>query len=365
MTLTTLPPPHHEPVAPHDLRARVTDVLLRFIDDQDQILRDVDPELSTMTTALREFVLSSGKRLRSTFCYWGWRGAGGAPDDEGILVAASALELLQGCALIHDDVMDSSDTRRGLPTMHRRFARWHRLGDLHGSPEEFGTSVAILLGDLCLSWCAQMFDGCGLSEAAISRAKPAFHQMHTELMAGQYLDLLGPARGGGSSERARLIIDYKTARYTVGRPLELGALLADGGPELRARYAAYARPLGEAFQLRDDVLGVFGDTERTGKPAGDDLRAGKHTVMMDLTRSRATAAQRAVLDALFGNPDLDRDGIGKIQDIIRETGALASVNALIEEHRTAALSHLTDSLLETETQATLTELAITVTNRDY
>ena len=166
-----------------------------------------------------------GKRLRPAFCYWAWRGAGGDDSPEAI-AAATSLELLQACALVHDDVMDGSDTRRGLPAAHRRFAALHRESGWLGSPEDFGVGSAILLGDLCLSWADQMLLSSGLPAAALERAKPVYDDMRTELMAGQYMDLLEQARGGGSVERALRVVRYKSAKHTIERLLELGATLA-------------------------------------------------------------------------------------------------------------------------------------------
>ena len=277
-----------------------------FLGKQQPVLDEVSDDLEPLLDALTS-LLAGGKRLRPAFCYWGWRGAGGGDTEEAVR-AATSLELLQACALVHDDVMDGSDTRRGQPSAHRRFAALHRGSSWLGSPEAFGTGAAILLGDLCLAWSDELLFDSGLPSEALLRAKPVYDVMRTELMAGQYLDLLEQARGGGSVERALRVVRYKAAKYTIERPLHLGGTLAGAGPELLDVYTAYGLPLGEAFQLRDDVLGVFGDPAETGKPAGDDLREGKRTVLIATAVERATPAQAAQLRRHLGDPGLTARG---------------------------------------------------------
>ncbi|MFM8772557.1 MAG: polyprenyl synthetase family protein, partial [Actinomycetota bacterium] len=256
------------PLDADDLRPRVQKVVDDFIAGHHSILDGISDDLSPLADAVSD-LLGGGKRLRPAFCWWGYRGAGG-PDTEQALRAAASLEFLQACALIHDDVMDGSDTRRGMPSAHHRFATLHRGAEWRGSPEAFGVGAAILLGDLCLSWADELLMTSGMDAAAITRAKAVYDEMRTELMAGQYLDLLEQARGGGSVERAMAVVRYKSAKYTIERPLLLGAALAGASPSMAHALSSYGLPLGEAFQLRDDVLGVFGDPVETGKPAGDD-----------------------------------------------------------------------------------------------
>ncbi len=263
------------PLDAADLRHRVQAVVDQVLAHEQVALARVSEDLGPMIDALAA-LLAGGKRLRPAFCYWGWRGAGGpAESDDAALRAAASLEFLQACALIHDDVMDGSDTRRGLPSAHRRFAGVHRGAEWLGSPESFGVGAAILLGDLCLVWADEVLLSTDFPVQSLRRAKTVYDDMRTELMAGQYLDLLEQARGGGSVERALTVVRFKSAKYTIERPLHLGAVLAGADAALIAAYSAYGLPLGEAFQLRDDILGVFGDPNETGKPAGDDLREGK------------------------------------------------------------------------------------------
>jgi geranylgeranyl diphosphate synthase, type I len=283
--------------------------------------------------------VSGGKRLRPAFCYWGWRGAG-APDSDAAVRAATSLELLHACALIHDDVMDGSDTRRGRPAAHRRFEQMHEAAGWLGSPEAFGAGAAILLGDLCLAWADGLLYGSGLDDVALRRGKPVFDVMRSELMAGQYLDLLEQATGTGRVEDAMRVLRYKSAKYTVERPLQLGAALAGAPAALADTYSAYGLPLGEAFQLRDDVLGVFGDPAQTGKPAGDDLREGKRTLLVAFALAEASQAGAALLRARLGDPQLDGSGVEDLRDVITTSGALDRVEDLIGRLTGQALAAL-------------------------
>lgn len=343
---------------------RVGDVLSAFLDRNIGLLLDVSPSLRPIADELRRFVMDGGKRLRPAFCMAGWRGAGGAPFDERVLIAAASLELLHGCALIHDDIMDASDTRRGHVSVHRRFEQLHRERELHGAADRFGTSMAILLGDFCLTWCGEMFDACGLPPETVQAAKRFFHVMHTEIIAGQCLDLMEQANGFTSAERARTVMFYKTAKYTIERPLHIGAVLAGADDELIRRYTQFALPLGEAFQLRDDLLGVFGDPARTGKPVGDDLREGKPNVLVTIARERLSSAECAEMDALFGDPALDAAGVRRLTDLVAGTGAAATVEALITARTEDALAVLDTTPLPDDAALLLTELALRATKRE-
>jgi len=350
------------PVDRADLRARVTKALDVILARQRSRLDGISHELSPIADALSDFVLDSGKRLRPAFGYWGWRGAGGEDSDE-IVAAVAALEWLQACALIHDDVMDSSDTRRGAPAVHRRFASLHRTESWRGNAETFGQSAAILLGDLCLIWADETYNTSGMPAEALLRGQPVYDEMRTELMAGQYLDLLEQALGGSSTERAMRVATYKSAKYTIERPLHLGAALAGAPPSLVASYSAYGLPLGEAFQLRDDVLGVFGDPSCTGKPAGDDLREGKRTVLVSLTLERANSRQTALVRRHLGDPHLSPAGIDALREVIEETGALGRTEQLISERVDRSLAALALADIDAEAREVLRELAVAATAR--
>ncbi len=352
------------PLEAEDLGARVQRALDAFVAAQAERLHTVSPDLDAFVDIVAG-LLSGGKRLRPAFCYWGFRGAG-APDGDAVVRAATSLELLHACALIHDDVMDGSDTRRGRPAAHRRFAHLHTAAGWLGSADAFGTGGAILLGDLCLAWADQMLYASGLDDTSLRAARPVFDEMRTELMAGQYLDLLEQATGTGSVEGAMRVLRYKSAKYTVERPLQLGAALAGGTQELQRVYSEYGLPLGEAFQLRDDVLGVFGDPTETGKPAGDDLREGKRTLLVAFALAEASPAGAAVLRSRLGDSELDAAGIDDLRTVIITSGALARMEdliALLTGRALAALETARPGLVAEAGAWALTELAHVATVR--
>ena len=351
------------PVDRAGLRTRVEQALDAFLAARRQQLGAIDDGLLPVADAIRAFVLGGGKRLRPAFAYWGYRGAGGV-DSDAVVATLAALELVQASALIHDDVMDASDTRRGEPAIHRRFADRHAAAGWHGAAERFGTAAAILLGDLCLIWSDEMWHGGGLDPATLARARPVFDEMRTEVTAGQYLDILAQASRDTSLERASKIARYKSAKYTVERPLLVGAAIADAPPPVLRAYSAYGLPLGEAFQLRDDILGVFGDPTQTGKPAGDDLREGKRTYLVAAAFERAGPAERAVLAEHLGDPALDDAGVARLREIITRTGALARTEARIAELADTALAALATVDLDPQGAAVLTALASAATRRE-
>ncbi|GAA2854182.1 geranylgeranyl pyrophosphate synthase [Actinoplanes cyaneus] len=350
------------PLDTENLRDRVRATVEAHLDRQRQVLDEVSDDCEPLVRYVAD-LMDGGKRLRAAFCYWAWRAAG-APDGPGIVTAAAALEFLQAAALIHDDVMDGSDTRRGAPAVHRRFAALHRGG---GDAGHFGNSAAVLAGDLCLTWSDALYSGSGLPPAALARGRAIFDRMRTQLMGGQYLDLLDQATAGpphrDALRRARRVVHYKSAKYTVEHPLLLGGLLAGAGDDLLTCLSAFGLPLGEAFQLRDDVLGVFGDPARTGKPAGDDLRDGKRTVLIALAYERADAVQEKILNALLGDPELDGTGVGTLREVIAGTGALTAVERLIGELLERSLSALDTADLDEPGRSVLLALADAATDR--
>ena len=347
------------------IRDRVGCVLDGFLARQRTVLAEIGPDMLPWLDAITG-LLAGGKRLRPAFCYWGWRGAGGE-DGQEIHAAAAALELLHASALVHDDVMDASDTRRGQPSVHRRFAARHASGGWRGSAESFGTGTAILVGDLLLTWTDQLFHASGLPLAALARGQQVLDAMRVEVISGQYLDLLGQAAGDGTVASALRVVRYKSAKYTIERPLHLGAALAGppgcGGQPVTAALTRYGIPLGIAFQLRDDLLGVFGNPAQTGKPASDDLREGKRTVLVAIARDRASRAQREVLDRRLGDPLLTEDGAGQIRAILTGTGAVSECERMIDASVAEALSALADAPITSPAQDALAELTVTATAR--
>jgi geranylgeranyl diphosphate synthase, type I len=363
------------------VRDRVDRALQAFLGQQHEVLLAPGQDLLPGAESISA-LLAGGKRLRPAFCYWGWRGAGG-PDCPEIFRAAASLELLHAGALIHDDLMDASDTRRGQPSLHRQFEARHASSQWHGSATAFGMGVAILMGDLLLCWTDEMFHASGLPGEALRRGRPVLDRMRTEVFAGQYLDLLGQASGEETVASALRVVEYKTAKYTIERPLHLGAALAAGypgrswlddrpakpdGPEgcdaaLAAAYTAYGLPLGVAFQLRDDILGVFGDPAQTGKPAGDDVREGKRTVLLAIARARASAGQAEVIGRHLGEPALDEAGTAEVRAAITATGAVAECERMIGRHVGEAIAALEAAPITGEAREALAELAIAATAR--
>jgi geranylgeranyl diphosphate synthase type I len=345
-----------------NVRDRVGHALAQFLASQRSVLLSAGDELLPALDAVTGLA-ASGKRLRAAFCYWGWRGAGG-PDIPGIITAAAALELLHAGALVHDDVMDGSDTRRGSPSLHRRFEAQREDMGWRGAAGSFGTGAAIIAGDLLLTWTGEMFRASGLPPDALTRGQRVLDLMRTEVMAGQYLDLVAQAASDSSLQRALRVVEFKTAKYTIERPLHLGAALAAQVPDaVFQAYSDYGLPLGLAFQLRDDILGVFGDPDLTGKPAGDDLREGKQTVLIAITRTRASLAEAAVIDRALGNPSLGPPGLAALRAVISESGALAECERMIEQQVSQALASLQRAPVTSEARDALAELAIAATAR--
>lgn len=325
-----------------DVRAQVDSVLSGHVGELRSVLRAAGPDAEVLADAVTR-MLSGGKRLRAAFCYWSWRAHGGRPGSPQAHTAirvGAALELFQAAALFHDDVMDASDTRRGLPAAHRAFASLHDDWGLVGDAEQFGTSAAILLGDLALVASEQEFSG-ALALAPLPRATQArtvFDLMRTEVTVGQYLDVLAQATPWGQDpdadeRRARTVIRAKSARYSVEHPIVLGAALADADEEQLEACRRIGLPLGEAFQLRDDLLGVFGDPRTTGKPAGDDLREGKRTVLAARAMRRALlAGDASAVEALrsrLGVRSMSEQEVADLAATIAATGAPEDVEELI------------------------------------
>jgi geranylgeranyl diphosphate synthase, type I len=320
------------PLDAEDLRARVDDALAALLDQELSALGFLGADAEPVTAALTRFSLESGKRLRPAFVYWGYRGAGGpagGPPAEATIRAACSVELLHVCALIHDDIMDGSEVRRGRPAMHVGFAELHRARSWRGDPTAFGEGAAMLMGDLAFTWADVALAESGLPTERLAAALRVFNRLRSELMGGQYLDLVEARRGAPDEAAVRRVLTYKSGKYTIERPLHLGHAIAGGAPELVAAYSAYGLPLGEAFQLRDDILGVFGAPEVTGKPAGDDLREGKETYLVLLTRQGAGRAGRQLLESALGNAKLSEDEVAELRRVIADSGALDATEARI------------------------------------
>ncbi len=350
------------------LREEVAAATEAFLADQHAVLHAISPESLALLQAISPLT-AGGKKMRALLCYWGWRAAGGSEGGREAVQAAAALEFFQAAALMHDDIIDRSDTRRGAPSAHRQFSAMHAREGLHLDGYHFGISAAILAGDLCLAFSEELFSrACQGDPGRAARA--IFNRMRTEVMAGQYLDLLEEAAGQDHSpdvaaDRALNILRFKSARYSIERPVMLGAALAGADADLLERLSAFALPLGEAFQLRDDILGVFGDQQITGKPAGDDLREGKRTYLVALTLAQCPAEQRPVVNALLGDPSLGESDIGVLRGIISASGALENTETLITERLASALESLESLGLEAMPAAALRRLATAAVTRSF
>jgi geranylgeranyl diphosphate synthase type I len=351
--------PSHSPTpaALTSIVGPVEDRLRQLLDGEIARWIDVDPDLGPPLAALSRFVLAGGKRLRPAFCHWAYVGAGGEPDDPMVIDAGAAFEMLHGFALVHDDVMDGSATRRGERTVHVEFEETHVSGAWRGEPRRFGEGVAILIGDLLEVYADR------LMTAAPPAAFDVWNELKIELNVGQFLDVLGTARGSTDIAQARRIARYKSGKYTIERPLHVGAALAGRLDALEGVLSAYGAPLGEAFQLRDDILGVWGDPRRTGKPVGDDLREGKPTPLLATAFERAGSREAEMLSRV-GADDLGEDEVVELQDVLVRLEARAHIEASIVSLTLEALAALEGSALTGEATAALTELAHYVATRD-
>lgn len=356
------------PLALGEVATRVDGRLRALLATERAELSRLDPDLDAPLAALERAVLAGGKRLRPGFAHWGWCAAGGDPAEDLPLAVVddlgAALELLHAFALVHDDVMDDADRRRGVPTTHAAFARHHADAGWRGEGRRFGESVAILVGDLAHTYAD------GLVAGASARTRWLWRQLQVELVAGQYLDVACTAAGHADEARARRIARLKSGRYTIEQPLRLGASLRDRHrtPEeiadLDAALEAFGAPLGMAFQLRDDVLGAVGDPAVTGKPVGDDLRTGKPTALLAMARAAADPAQRRLLDRV-GDPDLGDADVAALQQVLLDTGALAELQDEIDDLVGASMLALEQGPFPSATAEALADVAAFVVGRDH
>ncbi|MHA7219564.1 polyprenyl synthetase family protein [Arthrobacter sp. MDT1-48-3] len=348
-------------------RSSLTRTIEEFLAEQRDVLAAISDESLPLLASIATLT-GGGKRMRALLCYWGWRAAGGSPSSPAPVVAGTALEFFQAAALIHDDIIDRSDTRRGRPSVHRQFSGRHADAGWHLDPERFGVSAAILAGDLCLAFSEELFTA-SCADTAGTGARTIFNRMRTEVMAGQYLDLLEEAVGPDQTpavaeERALNILRFKSAKYSMERPLMLGGALAGADEALLTAFSAFALPLGEAFQLRDDVLGVFGDPVVTGKPAGDDLREGKRTFLIARAIGSSGPEAGASINAMLGDTSLDDIAVDALRSLIIGSGALAHTEHLIarkSEEAFEALAGLPIDQVAKRALRLLAEAAVTRT----
>jgi geranylgeranyl diphosphate synthase type I len=329
---------------------RVDDRILALLDSEVERWTAVDPELGEPLGALRSLIAAGGKRLRPAFCHWAFVGSGGHPDDPRVVDAGAALELLHTFALVHDDVMDGSDQRRGLPAVHRSFIDRHRALEWRTEARRFGEGTAILVGDFAFVYADMLLGDISPT------ARGVFDELRIELCVGQYLDLFGTASSSRDPEQATRIERYKSGKYTVERPLHLGAALAGAPPAVLDAWTEVGLPLGEAFQMRDDLLGVFGDASVTGKPVGDDLREGKLTPLIAAASARLDGAGQAQLQRL-GAPDLTGEEIAAVQELLVSSGACEEIEARIAARVDTALAELDRAPIRDDARDAVAELA--------
>jgi geranylgeranyl diphosphate synthase type I len=347
---------------PDTFRTSIQSVLDAFVEEQAARLEPRGEDAARFVAGARASV-TGGKRLRAAFCYWGFRAVQEeVADERPLLAAGAALELLHASALVHDDVIDASDTRRGRPASHRAFEGEHRDSGWSGDAGEYGVAGAILLGDLLLAWSDELLRTCGLDAATVGRALRFFDATRSEVITGQFLDVSAQARGTTDVEVAMQVVRYKSAKYSIERPLHIGAALAGATPTQVEQLSRFGLPLGEAFQLRDDLLGVFGDPAETGKPAGDDLVEGKRTVLVALALDGAPRAAAERLDHALGTP-LTAADVDELRGIIDDSGARAQVEAVIGQLADRAVGALRAADLDADAVVVLTELAAAATQR--
>jgi len=349
-----------------------------FCDEKREQLSEISEDLIPIIDYTQE-LLQGGKRFRALFAYWAWAASlppGSNPSElieqaNGIVGIASALEIFHGAALVHDDLMDQSDTRRGKPSIHKRFESMHTEKGFLGDPERFGQSGSVLVGDLMLNWSSEVF-GAAVTNAPNSNIETScrneFSKMRFEVMAGQYLDVLeenaAPLRSlSDAVTMAEKVMLYKTAKYSLEAPLLIGSSFAGANEQTLRGFSNFGIPLGLAFQIRDDILGVFGDPEITGKPAGDDLREGKRTVLVALTLQQSSSSIAKIFNDLLSERDLEEEQIEFMQQTIRDSGALEKTERMMHEYGDRALEALNSMELEADAKQKLQALAERVISR--
>ncbi|WP_030565005.1 polyprenyl synthetase family protein [Streptomyces aureocirculatus] len=375
-------------------RRRIDAYLHRLVDEEEAQLLRLSGELAPLCVQLRSS-LTRGKRVRAAFLYWGWR-ASGQPDCDGVIRAAAAMELVHAAACTHDDIIDDSRLRHGLPTAHVAFAEGgaHRWGTGNPHPgsvrqdsgrhdsgrqdsvrqdsvrqdsvrQERSAALAMLLGDLLMGYAAQVFATCGLPGAYVARTVPLWSTLLRETVAGEFLEVLRTGSDVPEIAESLEVARYKTAKYTVERPLHMGAALGGASPRVTKAFTAYGLPLGEAFQLRDDLIGTFGDPAETGKSNLDDLRDRKPTALLATTLSLLGPDDRHLLEKTLGNPALDESDAALVRRLMDECGARGSIEEMISERMTAAHSALDSVALPLEARSALRELAASAADRTW
>lgn len=344
---------------PAAFKARVDDVLTRFVGQEAEQFVAIDADLAPVACRL-DAAVAHGKRLRAAFCYWGWR-ATGQPDSDALVRAAASMELVHAAAVVHDDIIDDSPLRHGLPTAHVAL----RDGAPSGRRSEaVARSLAMLVGDLLISLAGQLFTTSGLPAAYLTRGRPLWATMARELIAGECLEILRTGATPATADSLK-VIRYKTAKYTVEHPLQIGGALGGADGRLRDTFSRYGLPLGEAFQLRDDLLGLFGDPARTGKANLDDIRTHRPTALLAETWEAADDADRRELRRVLGRDRLGTEELHRVRSIMSRSGAPARVERMIGARVREAEDALYEARMPEGTLRALTELAHGATVRRH
>jgi geranylgeranyl diphosphate synthase type I len=346
---------------PGAFREAVESVLQEFVAAQAVWIETLGPDAQTLVAQARTSI-SGGKRFRAAFCWWGHQSVSPTVDRPALLRACASLELLHASALVHDDYMDASDVRRGRPATHRAFEQLHRERGWPGAAQSYGAAAAILLGDLLLSWSDELLRTCGLPPERVLDALGYFDLTRSEVVTGQFLDVSAQARGSADVDAAMTVLRYKSAKYSIERPLHIGAALGGASPAVIEQLTRFGLPLGEAFQLRDDLLGVFGDPSVTGKPAGDDLVEGKRTVLVALALDALPTAEAKLLDTSLGTP-LDEERVQQLRALIDDSGAREQVESVITELTSRSLDALAAAEITDRARVVLEGLAAEATQR--
>ena len=360
---------------------RVNEALAAFVSERAAAAAEIAPELHELTNEAAA-LLEGGKRVRANFVYWGWQSVvaarpgahhtAGSEIDPGfgpVVTAAAAIELFHAAALVHDDIIDDSDTRRGRPSAHKSFENLHRDAEWAGDAQRWSRAAAILLGDLLLNWADGLMIDASRAVEHGDAILDAYRRMREEVTLGQYLDVLEEAawiRQDPSLllERAQTVAIHKSAKYSVQEPLLLGATIAGATEAQLEALGGYGLPIGVAFQMRDDLLGVFGDPAQTGKPAGDDLREGKRTVLIEIARLKLPTNVRVLIDELLGDPELDCRQVSMLQDAVRSSGAVDRIEHMIERAVGQGLESLHEGDFSRSSVLELERLASSVTARN-
>jgi geranylgeranyl diphosphate synthase, type I len=337
------------------LRAEIDARLATELDLLLPRLEATHPSLDAVSRELRAFV-AGGKRVRPALLLLGYEAAGGA-DRRDVLGPALALELLHTCALVHDDVIDRAPTRRGRPTVHHGFADRHRDARWAGDPDRYGEAVAILLGDLAFVQADELFLGAAVPPDALLAGLRRFTVLREEVMAGQYLDLHAATSRTTDRDLALTVATLKSGRYSVARPLEIGALLAGASPGLVGDLGRFGDPLGRAFQVRDDLLGVFGEEDATGKSAASDLAEGKRTLLIAEAMARLDDGDWQRLERGLGDPDLDAEHTTELRELLDACGARAATETYVRDAVAEADAVLAELDVPADVAAALGELA--------